>query len=247
MLTINHMSRHLLSIYICHHLRLELAWILFFAFAIFHAWGIWKRNSTWTMHHASGNHLVGQPICLWIRKFNTNHAIYILDKVWLAVFSKEDENVCMRQPTLLKLNDIDSHNHASKNMLLVNVIDQLLQLDFEHSGYQIRSILRLLSGQQHSLDLRPLGIANECNKRILATGPSPNCHGILITLNHVMWTSCERRWQNDPLSNGSSVIITCNDGILKALICTKLFLIQAQIPQAVLFNSRISIHNVLLR
>jgi hypothetical protein len=31
------------------------------------------------------------------------------------------------------------------------------------------------------------------------------------------------------------------------LICTKLFLIQAQIPQAVLFNSRISIHNVLLR
>jgi hypothetical protein len=27
----------------------------------------------------------------------------------------------------------------------VNVIDQLLQLDFEHSGYQIGSILRLLS------------------------------------------------------------------------------------------------------
>jgi hypothetical protein len=65
---------------------------------------------------------------------------------------------------------------------------------------------------------------------------------------HVTWTSCERRWQNDPLSNGSSVIVTCNDGILKALIkiCTKFFLIQAQIPQAILFDSRISIHNVLL-
>jgi hypothetical protein len=31
-------------------------------------------------------------------------------------------------------------------MFLVNVIDQLLQLDFEHLGYQIRSILRFLSG-----------------------------------------------------------------------------------------------------
>jgi hypothetical protein len=77
-------------------------------------------------------------------------------------------------------------------MLLVNVIDQLLQLDFEHLGYQIRSILRLLSGQQRSLDFKPLGIVSECNKHIRATGPSANCHGILIILNHVTWTSYEK-------------------------------------------------------
>jgi hypothetical protein len=29
-----------ISVYIRHHLGLELAWILFFAFAFFHAWGI---------------------------------------------------------------------------------------------------------------------------------------------------------------------------------------------------------------
>jgi hypothetical protein len=92
--------------------------------------------------------------------------VYILNRVWLAVFGNQDENVCMQQPTLLKLNDIDSRNCASQNMLLVNVIDQLLQLDFEHLGYQIQSILRLLSGQQRFLDFRPLGIASECNKRI---------------------------------------------------------------------------------
>jgi hypothetical protein len=39
----------------------------------------------------------------------------------------------------------------------MNVIDQLLQLDFEHLGYQIWSIMRLLFGQQRSLDIRPLG------------------------------------------------------------------------------------------
>ncbi len=78
------------------------------------------------MHHASGNHFVGQPIYLWIQKFSTDHAVYILDRVWLAIFDKEDENVCMWQPTLLKFNDIESRNHASQNMLLVNVIDQLL-------------------------------------------------------------------------------------------------------------------------
>jgi hypothetical protein len=126
-----------ISVYIRHHLGLEFAWILLFAFAIFHAWGIWKRSSTWTMHHASGNCLEGQPVCLWIQKFSTNDAVYILDHVWLIVFSKEDENVCMQQHTLLKLNDIDSRNRASQNMLLVNVIDKLFQLDFEHSGYQI--------------------------------------------------------------------------------------------------------------
>ncbi len=149
--------------------------------------------------------------------------------MWLVVFGKEDENVCMRQPTLLKLNDIDSHNRASQNMLLMNVTDQVLQLDFEHLGYQIWSILRLLSRQQRSLDLRPLRIISECNKCIQIAGPSADCHGILIILNHVTWTSCERRWQNDPLSDGSSTIVTCNDGVLKALIeiCMKLFFIQA--------------------
>ncbi len=146
------------------------------------------------MHHASGNYFVGQPVCFWIRKFSTDHAVYIFNRVWLVVFSKEDENVCMRQLTLLKFNDIDSHNRASYNMLLVNVIDQLLQLDFKHSGYRIRSILRLLSKQQHSLDLKPLGIVSECNKHIWAAGPSAYCHGILIIMNHVMWTYCERRW-----------------------------------------------------
>jgi len=41
----------------------------------------------------------------------------------------------MQQLTLLKFNDIDSRNRASQKMVLVNVIDQFLQLDFEHSGY----------------------------------------------------------------------------------------------------------------
>jgi hypothetical protein len=112
-------------------------------------------------------------------------------------------------------------------MFIVNVIDQFLQLDFEHLGYQIWSILRLLFGQQRSLDLRPLGIASECNKRIQAAGPFADCHGILIILNHVTWTSYERRWQNDPLFDGNNTIVTCNDGVLKALIeiCMKFFLI----------------------
>jgi hypothetical protein len=111
-------------------------------------------------------------------------------------------------------------------MLLVNVIDQLLQFDFEHSGYQIQSILRLLSEQQRSLDFKPLGIASECNKRIWAAGPSADCHGILIILNHVTSTYCEKKWQNDLLSDGNNAIITCSNGVLKALIKirTKFFL-----------------------
>jgi hypothetical protein len=105
-----------------------------------------------------------------------------------------------------------------------------------------------MSEQQRSLNLKPLGIASECNKCIQATGPCTDYHGILIILNHVTWTSYERRWQNDPLFNGSNAIITYNNGVLKALIeiCTKLFLIQVQIRQASLFDNHISIHNVLL-
>jgi hypothetical protein len=75
------------------------------------------------MHHASGNRFVGQLVYIWIWKFNIDHAIYILDCVWFAIFDKEDENVCMRQPTLLKLNDIDLCNRVSHNMFFVNVID----------------------------------------------------------------------------------------------------------------------------
>jgi hypothetical protein len=58
------------------------------------------------MDHASSNCFVGQLIYFWIRKFSTDHAVYILARVWFAIFDKEDENVCMRQPTLLKFNDI---------------------------------------------------------------------------------------------------------------------------------------------
>jgi hypothetical protein len=112
-----------ISVYIRHRLGLELAWILFFAFAIFDAWGIWKCNSTWTMHLASGNCLVGQPVCFWIWKFNIDHVVYIFNHVWLIVFGKENENVCMRQAMLLKLNDIDSCYRASQNMFPMNVID----------------------------------------------------------------------------------------------------------------------------
>jgi hypothetical protein len=106
----------------------------------------------------------------------------------------------------------------------------------------------LLSEWQRSLDFKPLGITSECNKRIRAIGPSTDYHGILIILNHVTWTYCERRWQNDPLSDGSNAIVTCSDGVLKALIkiCVKFFFIQAQILQTTLFDSRISIHNVLM-
>jgi len=70
-----------ISIYIRHCFGLELAWILFFAFAFFHAWGIWKRSSTWTMHHASGNRFMGQFVCFLIRNFITYHAVYIFDRV----------------------------------------------------------------------------------------------------------------------------------------------------------------------
>jgi hypothetical protein len=176
------------------------------------------------MHGAFGNVAPHGPCIMhlvtvsWANLFvsgfesSTLIVVYILDRVWLVVFGKEDENVCMRQPTLLTLNDINSHNRASQNMFIMNVIDQLLQLDFKHLGYQILSILRLLYRQQRSLDLRPLGMASECNKRIRATGPFEDCHGILIILNHVTWTSCERRWQNDLLSDGSNIIITCSNG-----------------------------------
>jgi hypothetical protein len=133
-------------------------------------------------------------------------------------------------------------------MFFVNVIDQFLQLDFEHLGYQIRLILRLLIRQQHSLNLKPLGIASECNKHIRATGTSINYHGILIILNHVMWTSYERKWQNDPLLDGNKNIVTYKHGVLKALIEISMMvsLIQAQIPQAILFDNHINIHNVSL-
>jgi hypothetical protein len=52
----------------------------------------------------------------------------------------------------------------------------------------------------------------------------------------------------DPLSDGNNAIVACNDGVLKALIKihTKFFFIQAQILQAILFDNRISIHNVLM-
>jgi hypothetical protein len=184
-----------------------------------------------SMHGAFGNIVPHAPcimhlatvlwanLFIWIQKFNTDHVVYI-------------SRPCV------------AWSFQQRRWECVHVATHVFEIQW-HRFAQL-CVPKYVSYECHWSTLSAwfwtFGLPNPVNPKVVvrttmlswsqairAARPSINCHGILIILNHVMWTYYERRWQNDFLCDGSNVIITYNNGVLKALIniCPKFFLIQA--------------------
>jgi len=50
----------------------------------------------------------------------------------------------MWQASFLELNDIYICQNSPENFPLVNIINKFLQLEFEYTGYKVRTIIRCL-------------------------------------------------------------------------------------------------------
>ena len=61
------------------------------------------------------------------------------------MFGKDDQNVAMRQTSLLKLNHIRVGNYFPKELAMDQILHQLILLELEHSGNQIMSVLSFLT------------------------------------------------------------------------------------------------------
>ena len=132
--------------------------------SVLHAQRVWIFCTARPMNQAACHSLIGICMCKWIRDFSRHDRIDIFGCSEFGSVIQSEEDVSMWETPFLELNHPDFANDNSKNLPVREVTHELLEFDVKYPSDQIRSILRCLSCFQLSGDLRPLGVARECDK-----------------------------------------------------------------------------------
>jgi hypothetical protein len=114
---------------------------------------------------------------------------------------KKDEEVHVRETTLLKFNGMNHCNHSSKEPIMDFLQEGILLL-LKHPGHNVRTIRGSLlspsvSGtwswknlpQQLVLNLWPVGISSHGEEDVQLVEATTDSHGILKELIHVTFTA----------------------------------------------------------
>jgi len=137
------------------------------------------------MDHGVLDGLVGGRVGVGVRDLGRDIRIVIRRSCRLVVRTHDEQNVGVREATLLELNDVKHGNNFPENLLLQQIVQELLQLDVEDAGSEVRTVNRCLVGEKLRRDLRPLGIAGKRDKIVRRGGVcSHNGHCILVQLHH---------------------------------------------------------------
>ena len=103
-------------------------------FAIFHARTVPVERST-AVDHMGHHHLVQLLVFLLTRNLSANHQINVI-RLDLVIRSKPQEDMYMRETTLLVLNGVQEGLHLSKSSLFQE-LHELFVLLMEDTGYDI--------------------------------------------------------------------------------------------------------------
>jgi hypothetical protein len=58
-------------------------------------------------------------------------------------------------------------------------------------------------------DFRPFGVSGRRDEEVRASVNSDVCNGILLSLMHVSWSSCECRWKYNSVAKVGGSRISC--------------------------------------
>src|SRR6266850_4628469 len=97
----------------------------------------------------------------------------------------------MGKTSFLKFNGVDTGNRDTQDTM-VNVMQQSLNLELEHSCHQISSVCSSLPSKNLLLDFRPVGVSCHSDEEISTTIEPVDSQGILAALHHVVFSTCER-------------------------------------------------------
>lgn len=137
------------------------------------------------MEHSVLDSLVGGRVSFRVRDLSGDIFVVIGRIFRLVIRTHDEQNVCVRETTLLKLDDMDHGDNFPKNLFLQQVVEKLLQLDVKDAGSQVRTVDRCLMWEKLRRDFRPLGIARKRDEIIRVGGVcTHNGHCILIQLVH---------------------------------------------------------------
>jgi len=98
----------------------------------------------------------------------------------------------MRQPTLLEFHDVRVRNGFAKHTFHSQIMDQLLQLTFEDSRHQVRTIDSFFSRTQILLHLHPIRVGCDCDEEIRPAKFGNYGHGVEVALVKVSRATAKR-------------------------------------------------------
>ena len=139
------------------------------------------------------------------RNLGTDERVNLRGRGDLGV--QHDENVRVRQPALLVLDDVDVRHRFAEDSILQDLRHQRVELDLEHPRRDVGTVLGreqvfplgvLAHRVDLALDLVPLRVARDGHEQIGLPELSNDRHGVLVTLHHVSRATCECRRENHP-------------------------------------------------
>lgn len=134
------------------------------------------------MYHISKKNAVKLRIKFWIEQLCTYDLIYMRR---CDAFLAPNKNVFMRMDSLLPFYSIHPSIVLIVDMHIFQQGHQFVQLPVEDSGCNIMSVTRILSSEQILLNLHPIRIAYEINKKIWQPKLMEIGCGILVSFMHV--------------------------------------------------------------
>ena len=135
--------------------------IAFGAFAILHTLSTGFDSSARPMHHTLRDDAVEVRLLVAIRNFSADDGINVLDGLRLVLGMQDDQDVGMRQATLLELYNVHSSHNSTQNMLVKQVLAKSVEFEFEDPRDDLGAFLSGLARQDSSGDFSPLGVGCE--------------------------------------------------------------------------------------
>ena len=142
---------------------------------LFPLWPFWKYVWVW-----------------W--QLSCDDLVDFIGSVQSVLLLENEENMGMRKPSLLELHHIHIASSSAHDLGVDEVIHQLLSLQTEHPGHNVRPVLWLLVGEERVCDFRPMRVASECDEEVRLVVLPCNGYCILEVLVHVSWASGEGWW-----------------------------------------------------
>ena len=172
---------------------------------LLHARALWIEPSTGPMDHEV-YHSLPQKRLPFTRYLCTDEGVHLSWRPWLIL--QLQQNVDVWQPlSLLPLDGVDKVDNFSQQPFLDELVHHSLQLGFEDSGADVRTVKAGLARFNGEKNLLPLGVGRQCEEKGWLAQGADNGKSVLGLLHIPTGGSKDGGWQDDGLAGIVQVVI----------------------------------------
>ena len=132
-----------------------------------------------SVQHVLAHQGIQQRMRLFVRQLCRDDRVKVIWSKQLVPSSKGDQDVSMREASLLELYHIQPGYNTPKDLVFLQLFQQSLKLALEDTCHQVRTHGCSLAWQQVLHNLLPLRVASHCQKGVRAVAVTADCHCIL--------------------------------------------------------------------